>query len=100
MPTYSVNTFGSSGLSKLLDRMNVAGLVRRIPDDCDARATLAEITTAGRTLVKAARASHHELLARTFGDALDDRNLSDLVRMMDRLDAVVANRDGRAASSS
>src|SRR6516165_9163556 len=40
-----------SGLSKLLDRMDASGLIRRDPDPGDARATFATITPIGRALV-------------------------------------------------
>ncbi len=74
-----------SGLSKLLDRMEATGLLLREPDPQDARSTYARITPAGRSLVRKARRSHHEWLQRNFADALDDRDVSDLVRIMDRI---------------
>ena len=76
-----------SGLSKLLDRMEASGLIRRDPDPSDARSTFAAITPQGRSLVKKVRKSHHELLQRTFGDALDDRDVADLSRIMGRIGA-------------
>jgi len=76
-----------SGLSKLLDRMEDSGLIRREPDPRDARSTFATITPRGRALVKKARASHHAFLQRTFGDALDARDVADLTRIMRRIDA-------------
>src|SRR5437667_2216544 len=39
-----------SGLSKLLDRMEAAGLIRRQPDPRDARSTFARNTPPGRSL--------------------------------------------------
>jgi DNA-binding MarR family transcriptional regulator len=76
-----------SGLSKLLDRMEDSGLIRREPDPRDARSTFASITPRGRSLVKKARASHHAFLQRAFGDALDERDVADLTRIMRRIDA-------------
>jgi len=76
-----------SGLSKLLDRMEASELIRREPDPHDARSTFARITAKGRTLVRKARQSHHAWLQRTFGDALDDRDVSDLRRIMGRIDS-------------
>jgi len=78
-------TLSPSGLSKLLDRMESSGLIRRDPDPSDARAAFATITPMGRTLVVKARASHHDLLRRTFGEALDDRDVADLIRIMRRI---------------
>lgn len=81
-----------SGLSKLLDRMETSGLIRRDPDPHDARSTFASITPRGRSLVKKARASHHELLQRTFGTALDDRDVADLTRIMGRIGESISHQ--------
>jgi DNA-binding MarR family transcriptional regulator len=78
-----------SGLSKLLDRMEAAGLVRRDPDPRDARAAFAAITPRGQALVKKARDNHHEFLRNTFAAALDDADLADLARIMDRISASI-----------
>jgi DNA-binding MarR family transcriptional regulator len=78
-----------SGLSKLVDRMEASALIQRDPDPDDARTTFATITPRGRSLVKKAGRSHHELLQQTFGDALDDRDLADLVRIMGRIGASI-----------
>ena len=76
-----------SGLSKLLDRMDASGLIRREPDPDDQRAAFATITARGRELVRDARRGHHALLRRTFAAALNDRDLTDLARIMRKLDA-------------
>jgi DNA-binding MarR family transcriptional regulator len=76
-----------SGLSKLLDRMEVSELIRREPVQGDARSTFAVITPRGRSLVKKARRSHHELLQQRFGDALNDGDVADLTRIMERIAA-------------
>jgi DNA-binding MarR family transcriptional regulator len=83
-----------SGLSKLLDRMDASGLIRRKPDPNDARAAIAAITPRGRTLVESARTSHHELLRQTFGKALNDRDIADLTRIMARINASIPQADG------
>jgi DNA-binding MarR family transcriptional regulator len=76
-----------SGLSKLLDRMQEAGLVERQPDPDDARSTYAAITRHGRAVVTKTRQRHHAFLQHVFGDVLDDRDLADLTRIMTRLTA-------------
>src|SRR5665811_26977 len=63
-----------SGLSKLLDRMEASGLLRREPDPRDARSTFSQLTPRGRALVRKARARHHAWLQQAFGDVLDDRD--------------------------
>lgn len=76
-----------SGLSKLLDRMDASGLIRRQPDPNDQRAAFATITPQGRALVRSARRGHHALLRRTFGNTLNSRDVADLTRIMQKLDA-------------
>ena len=79
-----------SGLSKLLDRMDASGLIRREPDPDDARSTFATITPRGRAVVRKARESHHELLRQLFGRALDDRDVADLGRVLEKVAAAVS----------
>jgi DNA-binding MarR family transcriptional regulator len=78
-----------SGLSKLLDRMELSGLVRREPDPRDARSAFATITPRGRSIANQARQGHHDFLRHVFGE-LDDRDLSDLARVMDRVSAAIS----------
>ena len=80
-----------SGLSKLLDRMEASQLLRREPDPTDARSTFARLSPRGRSLVRKARQTHHEWLQNAFGDALDDRDIADLTRIMGRLDTRVSS---------
>ena len=80
-----------SGLSKLVDRMAAAGLLRREPDPADARSTFATITPHGRRAVRKARLSHHDWLDRVFGGALDDRDVADLTRIMSQIHARTPN---------
>lgn len=80
-----------SGLSKLLDRMELSGLVRRDPDPRDARSAFATITPHGRSIAKQARQGHHDFLRHVFGETLDDRDLSDLARVMNRISAAISS---------
>jgi DNA-binding MarR family transcriptional regulator len=79
-------------VSKLLDRIDASGLIRRDPDPDDARAAFATITPRGRALVQTARASHHTLLRETFARSLNDRDIADLSRIMGRLAASIEHR--------
>jgi DNA-binding MarR family transcriptional regulator len=83
----SIVVLTPSGLSKLLDRMEASQLLRREPDPRDARSTFAKITPRGRSLVRKARQTHHAWLQQAFGDALDDRDIVDLTRVMGRIEA-------------
>jgi DNA-binding MarR family transcriptional regulator len=81
-----------SGLSKLLDRMEASVLIRRTPVPDDGRSTYATITPKGRSLVRKARSSHQQVLQELVGDALDDRDVADLDRIMERLSESVSAR--------
>jgi len=80
-----------SGVSKLLDRMSAAGLVKREPDPDDARSSFAVITRAGESLVRRVRKTHHALLGSTFGTLLSDRDRADVVRAMERLSVALGS---------
>lgn len=70
-----------TSVTPIVDRLESAGLVRRVPHPEDRRAVLAEITESGRELVEVATA---DLLAAGFGlTALDEdqlRSISELLR--------------------
>jgi DNA-binding MarR family transcriptional regulator len=68
-----------TGVTKLIDKLEQQGLVRRAPNQADRRGTLAHLTPAGRRL--AARASR-EVGAVRFGVDLDDRGLDSIVRSL------------------
>jgi DNA-binding MarR family transcriptional regulator len=87
-----------SGLSKLLDRMEASELIRREPDPRDARSSFARITPRGRSLVRKARRSHHVWVQHAFGDALDDRDVADLTRVMERIGAQSGAREHQPPS--
>jgi DNA-binding MarR family transcriptional regulator len=76
-----------SGLSKLLDRMEASGLIRREPDPDDARAAYAKITSRGLEQVEMARAHHHDFVREAFARSLTRRDLADLTRIMGRIEA-------------
>jgi DNA-binding MarR family transcriptional regulator len=70
--------------------MELSGLVRRDPDPRDARSAFATITPRGRSIAKQARQGHHDFLRHVFGETLDDRDLSDLARVMNRISAAIS----------
>src|SRR6516165_5665578 len=80
-----------SGLSKLLDRMELSGLVHRDPDPRDARAAFATLTPRGRSTARQARQGHHDFLKHVFGGALDDRDPADRARVITRISACTRN---------
>ncbi|MCW2754358.1 MAG: regulatory protein MarR [Marmoricola sp.] len=65
-----------TSVTPIVDRLELAGLVRRKPHPVDRRAVLASITPAGRSLVEMATA---DLVAAGFGlDALGESELSSI----------------------
>jgi DNA-binding MarR family transcriptional regulator len=68
-----------TGITRLLDKLEQDGLVRREPNPNDRRGTLAHITPAGRRL--AARASKAVAKVR-FGIDLDDPALEQIIQAM------------------
>ncbi len=78
-------SFTDSGLSRLADRMEKAGLIGRELDRTDRRGTLAVLTDAGREVLDRAVPVHLEgLQARVF-DRLSDREAATLGRLLRKL---------------
>jgi DNA-binding MarR family transcriptional regulator len=73
-----------TGITKLVDKLEQEGLVRREPNPTDRRGTLARITPAGRH--RAARASSDVSEVR-FGADLTDDDLEQLVELLRKLRA-------------
>jgi DNA-binding MarR family transcriptional regulator len=74
-----------SGVTRLLDRLEAAGLVGKRRCEADARVTYAQLTAAGRTkLVRCAR-DQAAAAERLLGERLDDGELASLVVLLERL---------------
>jgi len=70
--------------------MELSDRVRRDPDPRDARSAFGTITPRGRSVAKRARQGRHDFLQHVFGEALDDRDLSDPARGMNRISASIS----------
>jgi len=69
-----------TSVTKIVDRLEVQGFVRRQPHDHDRRTTMVEITAAGRDIVDRATG---EVVHCAFGlDALSDEQLNDLTSLV------------------
>ena len=77
-----------SGMSRLVDRLETEGLVRRASAPDDGRGCLAVITEAGRRRLREANRSHLAGVRRLFLDRLDPGEMASLGRLWERLDAV------------
>lgn len=70
--------FPPSSFSRLADKMEESGLVKRAPDPTHRRATLLHITPAGETVLAEARNVHEPSLQARFGNLLTDDELDAL----------------------
>lgn len=72
-------------VTNVIDRLEVDGLVRRVPHPTDARTTLAEITATGRDLARTATAELNEQVYRPL--ALNERQRDQVVSLLGGLRA-------------
>jgi DNA-binding MarR family transcriptional regulator len=76
--------YSRSGLTHQAGRLEQAGLIRRRASDHDQRATLVEVTRAGRVRVDKVLPGHVEVLRDLLFDAMSDRDVRDLGDIMSR----------------
>ena len=74
-----------SGLTRLVDRMEAAGLVARVSCPSDRRGTFAQITPAGSRALEEARPTHHRGIEEHFARHLGERELTALRRATEKL---------------
>ncbi|HEX2904774.1 MAG TPA: MarR family transcriptional regulator [Jatrophihabitans sp.] len=75
-----------SGLSRLVDRLQKDGLVRREPDPLDARGLYAVLTDQGRDTLRDAAGVHLAGISRLVIDRLSEADLRQLSQLMAKLD--------------
>lgn len=73
------------GTTKVIDRLETMGYVQRLPDPDDRRATVVEITEAGREAMTNARAVIDEGLKATWAQHVSDDEARIVVDVMDRV---------------
>jgi DNA-binding MarR family transcriptional regulator len=74
-----------SGVTRLVDRLEKAGLVSRCPVESDGRGVAAQLTPAGLARLRGASRTHLGGVARHFADHLDADDLATLERISRRL---------------
>lgn len=89
--------FSKSGLTRLVDRMERAGLVRREACTEDGRGTFAAITAAGTRALARARPVHHAGIERHFGRLLSDEEADVLVASLPRITDALTTEPARAS---
>ena len=73
------------GTTKVIDRLETMGYVQRLPDPDDRRATVVDITEAGREAMANARAVIDEGLKATWAQHVSDDEARIVVDVMDRV---------------
>jgi DNA-binding MarR family transcriptional regulator len=79
-----------SGVTRLLDGLQEAGLVENVHCKDDARVTWARLTTDGIETVQCVGASHTKRLESLFGDALSEDEVAQLSELLGKLPGVGA----------
>lgn len=87
-----------SGLTRLVDRMEQAGLVQRVACESDRRGTFAAITAEGRDMLRAAAPTHLRGIKEHFTDLLEDDEVAVLTAALERI--ATAARDERPEGRS
>ena len=77
-----------SGATRLIDRLVATGLVERVMCDTDRRGQWASLTEAGVSRLRNAAPSHLRGVAEHFLDRFSGDELSELERLLSRLDSV------------
>jgi DNA-binding MarR family transcriptional regulator len=80
----------ASGVTRLLEGLETAGLVAKRACEVDARVTYAVLTDAGARRFEEARASHARAIRELFESRLDEQELRALAALLDRLPAAGA----------
>jgi DNA-binding MarR family transcriptional regulator len=88
-----------ASVSKLIDRMERAGLVRREASEEDRRAVYAVLTDEGVAALGKALPLQVANVDECFADLLDDRDLADLVRILGKVTAHYENMEPSTPST-
>ena len=76
-----------SGFTRVVDRMEEAGLVRRVRPEHDRRAILVVITDKGIETMERARRHHRDGIERHFSASLTDNDIEALTRALEKVSA-------------
>jgi DNA-binding MarR family transcriptional regulator len=89
-----------SGVTRLLDGLQRAGLVQKAACETDARVTYARITDAGRERLSEASATHSVALAELFAERFSPKETEALSELLGRLPGAGDENVGCAAPDS
>jgi DNA-binding MarR family transcriptional regulator len=77
--------YSKSGLTRVIDRMEKTGLVRRHRPDNDRRSIFVIETPKGRRAMEQARTQHHDWIEQNFSGLLADTDIKALTRAFEKL---------------
>jgi DNA-binding MarR family transcriptional regulator len=77
--------YSKSGLTRVVDRMERAGLVRRYRPESDRRSIFVLQTPEGSTVTQAARARHHVWIDQNFSGLLADSDVKAITRAFEKI---------------
>jgi DNA-binding MarR family transcriptional regulator len=83
-----------SGLTRLVDRLQRAGLIERADCSSDARGSFAVLTSEGRAALVAAGPTYAQVVRARLLDHLSEADLARLVRLWEHVLAAAPPRDG------
>jgi len=73
-----------SGITRVVNRLEEQGLVRRDPDPSDGRASLAVLTRDGLAALRRAQVVHHAAVRELYLDRLDGADLNRLADLFEK----------------
>src|SRR4051812_46934869 len=79
--------YSKSGFTRVVDRMEEAGLVRRVRPENDRRSILVVLTDEGRTMMEQARRHHRHAIEQHFPRHLADTDVKALARGLEKVSA-------------
>jgi DNA-binding MarR family transcriptional regulator len=77
--------YSKSGFTRVVDRMEEAGLVRRVRPENDRRSILVVLTDSGRETMERARRHHRHWIDQHFSQHLSDTDVKALTRAFEKL---------------
>jgi len=79
--------YSKSGFTRVVDRLEEAGLVQRVRPDNDRRSILVVLTDEGRSAMERARRHHRHAIEEHFSRHLSDTDIKTLTRALQKLRA-------------
>lgn len=79
--------FSKSGFTRVVDKMEAAGLVRRVRPENDRRSIFIVQTPEGRAAMQRARPPHHRWVEENFNGLLTDSDVKAITRAFEKISA-------------